>query len=76
MRAATDDDERVDLTVSIDSDEEQPDEVYERGQQLVDFSELSSVPLRKRTRSPRSRGDARARRLARTQARTRCVDRR
>ncbi len=36
VRAATDDDERVDLSVSIDSDEEQPDEVYERGQQIVD----------------------------------------
>jgi hypothetical protein len=36
VRAATDDDERVDLTVSLDSDEEQPDEVYERGQQIVD----------------------------------------
>lgn len=36
VRAATDTDERVDLSVSIDSDEEQPDEVYERGQQLVD----------------------------------------
>lgn len=36
VRAATDEDERVDLSVSLDSDEEQPDEVYERAQQIVD----------------------------------------
>lgn len=36
VRAATDEDDRVDLSVSLDSDEEQPDEVYERAQQIVD----------------------------------------
>lgn len=36
VRAATDDDERDDLSISLDSEEEQPDESYDRAQQIVD----------------------------------------
>jgi hypothetical protein len=36
VRAATADNERVELSVSFDSEQEQPDEVHERAQQIVD----------------------------------------